>query len=105
MWVIARAWRASASAPSATAAARYWRRKWEKRSKAHQRRAASVAPVASTSAATARFRIGLILTALIGDWFRPVATGDRGEPVGRRRQPVPGVAAGRNDRVVVRPDA
>src|SRR4051794_10445464 len=47
----------------------------------------------------------LILTALIGGWFRPVAAGDRGEPVGRRRQPVPGVAAGRDDGVVVRPDA
>src|SRR4051812_29553145 len=46
-----------------------------------------------------------ILTALIGDWFRPLAAGDRGEPVGRRRQPVPGLAAGRDDRLVVRPDA
>src|SRR5207245_9229608 len=47
----------------------------------------------------------LIPTALIGDRFCPLAAGDRGEPVGRRRQPVPGVAAGRDDRLVVRPDA
>src|SRR5690348_4306488 len=47
----------------------------------------------------------LIPTALIGDQFRPLAAGDRGEPVGRRRQPVPGVAAGRDNGLVVRPDA
>src|SRR4051794_6875717 len=47
----------------------------------------------------------VIPTALIGDRFRPLAAGDRGEPVGRRREPVPGLAAGRDDRLVVRPDA
>src|SRR4051794_9054609 len=47
----------------------------------------------------------LIPTALVTDRFGPLAAGDRGEPVGRRRQPVPGVAAGRDDRLVVRPDA
>ena len=47
----------------------------------------------------------VITTALIGDRFRPLAAGDRDEPVGRRRQPVPGLAAGRYDRLVVRPDA
>ncbi len=52
-----------------------------------------------------RARRIVIPTALIGDRFRPLAAGDRGEPVGRRRQPVPGVAAGRDDRLVVRPDA
>ena len=46
----------------------------------------------------------LIPTALIGDRFRPLAASDRGEPVGRRRRPVSGVAAGRDDRLVVRPD-
>src|SRR3954452_12461500 len=47
----------------------------------------------------------LIPTALIGARFRPPAGGNRAEPVGRRRQPVPGLAAGRDDRLVVRPDA
>jgi hypothetical protein len=47
----------------------------------------------------------VIPTALIGDRFRPLAASDRGEPVGRRREPVPGLAAGRDDRLVVRPDA
>src|SRR4051794_10064741 len=47
----------------------------------------------------------VIPTALIGDQFRPLAAGDRGEPVGRRRQPVPGLAAGRDNGLVVRPDA
>src|SRR5690242_4743446 len=47
----------------------------------------------------------LIPTALVADRFGPLAAGDRGEPVGRRREPVPGLAAGRDDRVVVGPDA
>src|SRR3954453_13189215 len=47
----------------------------------------------------------LIPTALIADRSGPLAAGDRGQAVGRRRQPVPGLAAGRDDRLVVRPDA
>src|SRR3954452_1281565 len=47
----------------------------------------------------------LIPSALIDDRLRPLAAGDRGEPVGRRQQPVPGVAAGGDDGLVVRPDA
>src|SRR4051794_20752135 len=47
----------------------------------------------------------LIPAALIDDRLRPLAAGDRGEPVGRRQQPVPGVAAGGDDGLVVRPDA
>src|SRR3954469_14599366 len=35
---------------------------------------------------------GLIPMALIADRFGPLAAGDRGEAVGRRQQPVPGVA-------------
>src|SRR4051812_31021180 len=48
---------------------------------------------------------GVIPTALIGDRFRPLAAGDRGEAVGRRHEPVPGVAAGGDDGLVLRPDA
>src|SRR4051794_16355235 len=48
---------------------------------------------------------GVIPTALIADRSGPLAAGDRGQAVGRRRQPVPGLAAGRDDRLVVRPDA
>src|SRR3954451_22744861 len=44
----------------------------------------------------------LIPAALIDDRLRPLAAGDRGEPVGRRQQPVPGVAAGGDDGLVVR---
>src|SRR4051812_25054299 len=47
---------------------------------------------------------GLIPTALVADHFGPLGAGDRGEPVGRRHEPVPGVAAGRDDGVVVGPD-
>src|SRR4051812_50197549 len=47
----------------------------------------------------------LIPAALIDDRLRPLGAGDRGEPVGRRQQPVPGVAAGGDDGLVVRPDA
>src|SRR3954452_3168581 len=47
----------------------------------------------------------IIPMALIGDRFGPLAASDRSEAVGRRRQPVPGLAAGRDDRLVVRPDA
>src|SRR4051794_35222191 len=47
----------------------------------------------------------LIPTALVADRFGPLAAGDRGEPVGRRQEPVPGLAAGRDDRLVVGPDA
>src|SRR6185369_9123573 len=46
-----------------------------------------------------------IPAALVADRSGPLAAGDRGEPVGRRQGPVPGLAAGRDDRVVVRPDA
>jgi hypothetical protein len=46
----------------------------------------------------------LIPTALVGDRFGPLAAGDRGEPVGRRHEPVPRLAAGRDDGLVVRPD-
>src|SRR4051794_25206335 len=61
---------------------------------------------ASTTAASSTWRgsVGLIPTALIGDRFRPLAAGDRGEAVGRRHEPVPRLAAGRDDGVVVRPD-
>src|SRR3954471_14630716 len=48
--------------------------------------------------------LNLIPTALVADRFGPLAAGDRGEPVGRRHEPVPGLAAGRDDRVVVGPD-
>src|SRR5919107_1369096 len=48
---------------------------------------------------------GVIPTALIADCYGPAAAGDRGEPVGHGHQRVPGLAAGRDDRVVVRPDA
>src|SRR5690348_7325423 len=51
-----------------------------------------------------RFTV-VIPTALVADRFGPLAAGDRGEPVGRRREPVPGLATGRDDRVVVGPDA
>ena len=51
-----------------------------------------------------RLELGLIPTALVTDRFGPLAAGDRGEPVGRRHEPVPGLAAGRDDRLVVRPD-
>src|SRR3954451_21232453 len=47
----------------------------------------------------------LIPAALIADRFGPLAAGDGGEPVGRRQQPVPGLAAGSDDGVVVGPDA
>src|SRR5690242_8096606 len=47
----------------------------------------------------------LIPTALVADRFGPLAAGDRGEPVGHRHEPVPRLAAGRDDRVVVGPDA
>src|SRR3954452_24737098 len=50
-------------------------------------------------------RGGVIPMALIADRFAPLASGDRGEAVGRRQQPVPGVAAGGDDRLVVGPDA
>src|SRR4051794_11170110 len=43
--------------------------------------------------------------ALVGDRFGPLAGGDRGEPVGRRHEPVPRLAAGRDDGVVPFPDA
>src|SRR5436305_14953208 len=46
----------------------------------------------------------IIPTALIGDRFRPLAAGDRGQAVGRRHEPVPRLAAGRDDGLVVRPD-
>src|SRR4051794_17518624 len=46
----------------------------------------------------------LILTALVGDRFGPLAAGDRGEAVGHRHEPVPRLAAGRDDGLVVRPD-
>src|SRR4051812_1305135 len=46
----------------------------------------------------------LIPTAPVADRSGPLAAGDRGEPVGRRHEPVPGLAAGRDDRVVVGPD-
>src|SRR3954452_5355664 len=36
----------------------------------------------------------LILTALVGDRFGPLAAGDRGEAVGHRQEPVPRLAAG-----------
>src|SRR4051812_17181591 len=41
---------------------------------------------------------------LIADRFGPLAAGDRGQAVGRRREPVPRLAAGRDDGLVVRPD-
>src|SRR5690349_12007160 len=47
----------------------------------------------------------LILTALVGDRFGPLAAGDRGEPVRRRHEPVPRLAAGRGAAVVALPDA
>src|SRR4051812_31647047 len=47
----------------------------------------------------------IIPRALIDDRSGPLAAGDRGQAVGRRRQPVPGLAAGRDDGLVVRPDA
>src|SRR4051812_14790422 len=46
----------------------------------------------------------VIPTGLAADRFGPLAAGDRGEPVGGPRQPVPGLAEGRDDGVVVRPD-
>src|SRR5690242_12675890 len=46
----------------------------------------------------------LIPTALVGDRFGPLAAGDRGEAVGHRHEPVPRLAAGRDDGLVVRPD-
>src|SRR3954453_16119399 len=46
-----------------------------------------------------------IPAALTDDWFRPLAAGDRGEAVGRRHEPVPRLAAGRDDGVVPFPDA
>src|SRR4051794_27040415 len=46
----------------------------------------------------------LIPPALVPARSGPLAAGDRGEPVGRRHEPVPGLAAGRDDRVVVGPD-
>src|SRR5690349_15782550 len=49
-------------------------------------------------------KLPLIPTALIADRFGPLAAGDRGEPVGRPHEPVPRLAAGRDDRVVVGPD-
>src|SRR5438046_9717697 len=48
---------------------------------------------------------GLIPTALVGDRFGPLAAGDRGEAVGRGHEPVPRLAAGRDDGVVALPDA
>src|SRR4051795_10933115 len=48
---------------------------------------------------------GVISTALVGDRSGPLATGDRGEPVGRGHEPVPRLAAGRDDGVVALPDA
>src|SRR5690242_179825 len=47
----------------------------------------------------------LIPTALVGDRSGPLAAGDRGEAVGRRQEPVPRLAAGRDDGLVVGPDA
>src|SRR4051794_6784015 len=47
---------------------------------------------------------GIIPTALVGDRFGPLAAGDRGQAVGRRHEPVPRLAAGRDDGLVVRPD-
>src|SRR4051794_37470675 len=49
-------------------------------------------------------KVVLILTALVGDRFDPLAAGDRGEAVGYRHEPVPRLAAGRDDGLVVRPD-
>jgi hypothetical protein len=46
----------------------------------------------------------VIPTALGADRFGPLAAGDRGEPAGRRREPVPRLAAGRDDGLVVGPD-
>src|SRR4051812_39449866 len=46
----------------------------------------------------------LIPTALIDDRSGPLAAGDRGQAVGRRHEPVPRLAAGRDDGLVVRPD-
>src|SRR4051812_43993656 len=46
----------------------------------------------------------VIPTALIDDRSGPLAAGDRGQAVGRRHEPVPGLAAGRDDGLVVRPD-
>src|SRR3982751_3920723 len=46
----------------------------------------------------------VIPTALVGDRFGPLAAGDRGEPVGHRHEPVPRLAASRDDCLVVRPD-
>src|SRR5690349_2404643 len=52
-----------------------------------------------------RTRIHVIPTALVGDRSGPLAAGDRGEAVGRRQEPVPRLAAGRDDGLVVGPDA
>src|SRR3954451_16208664 len=46
----------------------------------------------------------VIPRALIADRSGPLAAGDRGQAVGRRHEPVPGLAAGRDDGLVVRPD-
>src|SRR5690349_18801011 len=54
---------------------------------------------------TLPFEVHLIPTALVGDRFGPLAAGDRGEAVGRRHEPVPRLAAGRDDGVVALPDA
>src|SRR4051794_14233198 len=47
----------------------------------------------------------LIPTALIADRSGPLAAGGRGQAAGRRRPPGPGLAAGRADRLGVRPAA
>ena len=49
--------------------------------------------------------IRLIPAALIADRFRPLAAGDGGEPVGHAHEHVPRLTTGRDDGVVVRPDA
>src|SRR3954452_3235720 len=47
---------------------------------------------------------GVILTALVGDRFGPLAAGDERGAVGPPQEPVPRLAAGRDDGLVVRPD-
>src|SRR5689334_15986342 len=48
--------------------------------------------------------MSLIPTTPTADRFGPLAAGDRGEPVRRGHEPVPRLAAGRDDGVVARPD-
>src|SRR5437764_15072818 len=77
------------------------RRTWPAEVKA--RIVAESLALGATACGVAR-RHGLIPAALIADRFGPLAAGDRGEPVGRRHEPVPGLAAGGHDGVVIGPD-